>query len=763
MTIQRWSFRRALMVAAAVALPASALGAEQLPTPAAPPAKFSVQDALDLSTYQIADLSEDGAWLVATSSVRRDSYLTDYHRDSDPTYLRPRPSMIWIIDTKSGTTKALFPDKRDAIAPRWSPDGSKLALLVRKGDAYEPTIWERATGRFTTVRAPAGKYVAENSDVRWTADGKSIVFALHTLDWKKKAQAQFEQQTAGPIFVQSSKDPFLAWDDMRRASNIRSVVAYDLLSAAVRQLLPEMMVASYEIAEDGTVVTYNEDVTKKTDYDVIFGSESKAMVVPAAGGAARVVFPTLKGIRLVWATDGQHYAYGKDGRIFVASVSDTTSRMLAGPAKDAKAKPDSTADTTKVARDAKEREKFTPISFSPKGDVLLASNKDGFWIVDAASGAKEMFLATPDTSLHGPTRNVIAWGADGRALYLSHASRTEWKRGILRYDRDSKALAELALDTRSYSGFRLSKNGKVAAVAIGDVYRPADLYVGDADLKTLRRVVHTNPQLDGKALGHAGLTSYLDADGHSKYAVIYYPPDYDQSKRYPTVFNVYEEFFNDAFDPVFNILNASGYVVVQPSVDFDIGYPGEAWVKGVTAAANKLIEAGVADSARLGVFGTSYGGYATNLLITQTSRFKAAINISGKVDVISFYTDSPRLGVRNIHAAEKSQDRLGATLWQQPQKYVQQSAIMFADRITTPLLLLTGAQDQNVPADNTREMFYALRRLGKEVVWVNYMNGGHGAGNASVADYIDYLGRLTGWFDSHLKGDAKKAVAATEQ
>jgi dipeptidyl aminopeptidase/acylaminoacyl peptidase len=136
---------------------------------------------------------------------------------------------------------------------------------------------------------------------------------------------------------------------------------------------------------------------------------------------------------------------------------------------------------------------------------------------------------------------------------------------------------------------------------------------------------------------------------------------------------------------------------MQPSVDFETGYPGEAWEKGVTAAANKLIEMGVADPDRLGVQGQSYGGYATNLLITQTNRFKAAINISGKVNMISFYTDSPRLGVRNIHAPEKSQDRIGATLWQQPQKYLAQSAIMYADRIKTPLLLTTGEADSNVP------------------------------------------------------------------
>src|ERR1044071_9378711 len=126
---------------------------------------------------------------------------------------------------------------------------------------------------------------------------------------------------------------------------------------------------------------------------------------------------------------------------------------------------------------------------------------------------------------------------------------------------------------------------------------------------------------------------------------------------------------------------------------------------------------GIADSARLGVQGQSYGGYATNLLITQTNRFKAAVNISGKVDIISFYTDSPRLGVRNVNAAEKTQDRIGASLWAQPQKYVAHSAVLFADRITTPLMLITGAQDSNVPEINSREMYYALRRLGKEGVW----------------------------------------------
>jgi dipeptidyl aminopeptidase/acylaminoacyl peptidase len=219
---------------------------------------------------------------------------------------------------------------------------------------------------------------------------------------------------------------------------------------------------------------------------------------------------------------------------------------------------------------------------------------------------------------------------------------------------------------------------------------------------------------------------------------------------------VYETFFDDTFDAVANLLASRGYAVVKPSVSFETGYPGEAWLKGVTAAANHVIAMGVADSARLGVHGTSYGGYATNLLITQTKRFKAAVNISGKVDFISFYTDSPRLGDRNTHAAERSQDRIGATMWEAPMKYIEHSAVLYADRITTPLLLMTGGEDHNVPAINTREMYYALRRLGKNVEWVNYADGGHGTPMTNEREFTHFHETLVAWYDRFLK--ARPAV-----
>jgi tetratricopeptide (TPR) repeat protein/fermentation-respiration switch protein FrsA (DUF1100 family) len=350
---------------------------------------------------------------------------------------------------------------------------------------------------------------------------------------------------------------------------------------------------------------------------------------------------------------------------------------------------------------------------------------------------------------------VAAWSPDSRYVYLTYASRQKWERGYVRYDRQSRQLEDMVKDGRLYSGLRFARHGPTYVLSIADGNRPADVY-GGTTRDDLKRLTNANPQLAAKPFGKTELVSYHDIDGKTRYAVVHYPASYVPGRKYPTVFAVYEDFFDDTFDAQANVIAGAGYVVVKPSVGFDIGFPGEAWLKGVTAAANKLVEMGVADSARLGVHGTSYGGYATNLLITQTQRFKAAINISGKVDIISFYTDSPRLGVRNIHAAEKSQDRLGATLWQQPQKYVAHSAIMFADRITTPLLLLTGELDSNVPAGNTREMYYALRRLGKEVVWVNYMNGGHGTPLTSAQEFVDFHERMVQWYDKYLKSDGPR-------
>ena len=716
---------------------------------------FVANDALGIVSYTVGDLTDDGRFIAATSSVRREAFGQDFRRDGDPTYVRGALSRVLLIDIRTGVTQPIFADKKSVRGMRWSADGARLAMLVFNGDVYEPVVWTKATNRSVTLKLPAGKYVAENSDVRWTPNGKGLVFTAHTLEWRKNTRDMFATMTGvTPVFVQSSKDPFLAWDAIRRAGNIRSVMTLDVATGQAREAVPETPLANYTLAEDGSAITYARDIVAKTDYEGL-GADASLRVRDSAG-VERVLHATTRGMQIQWAEDGKRYAYSNGGRVYLASIADTTKKLLAGAPEPRRGE---SPDTSKAARDKAAQERFSVVRYSPVGDAVLVSNREGMWLADVNTGAREKVVAASDSSETLPRVTFAGWSADGQHLFLTFASRQKWERGILRYDRPTKQLKELVKDGRSYSQFRLAKNGTSIVLNVANGNRPADLYTANTDLSDLRRLVETNPQLAAKKIGPTDLHTFLDADGHAKKMVVYYPADYDKTKSYPTVFEIYEDFFDDTFDVRANVLTGAGYVVVHPAVDFEIGYPGEAWAKGVTAAANKLIEMGVADSARLGVQGQSYGGYATNLLITQTNRFKAAVNISGKVDMISFYTDSPRLGVRNVNAAEKTQDRIGASMWAQPQKYVAHSAVMFADRITTPLMLVTGEQDSNVPALNTREMYYALRRLGKECIWVNYANGGHGGGTATAEDFLDMQKRIVEFYDQRLKTPKPKVTS----
>jgi dipeptidyl aminopeptidase/acylaminoacyl peptidase len=737
-------------------------------------AAFTVEDLLDVVNTNVADLSDDGRWIVATSASLRDRIGVDNYRFGDPTYLAPSVADVWIIETQTGKAQKLFPSKRQVQGLRWSPDGARLALMVRASEVFEPMIWERATGKLIKIELPKGKYLTGDNVPQWSPDGAQLLLTLRSEEWRKKARERFEHETKGPIVVHSSKEPFLAWEEVRRLSALRSLAVYDIKSGQMRELLPEGRLNSYDLTDDGKFITYTQDLAKKTEYET-GGGDNQVQIMPAGGGEARMLFKSTRGLSLTWARDGRHYVYTKDGNLFFSSIEDKEARQLTGKKEEKKdektAPPAEKPPTDKPKDDAgkdsdkekEQKERFSAVRLSSKGDWLIASNKEGLWLMDTATGAKEMFLKhPPEEDKEAPRYQVFEWTPDNEQIYLTYASRTKWERGLYRYNVKAKRLEELFKDARLYTGYRMAKDGRTFVFAATEGNRPGDLYVADADFKNVRRLVETNPQLKDKRLSKTELISYLDVDGNKLYGVLYYPANYEPGKKYPTVFNIYEQFFDNTFNGTINVLTANGYAVMQPSVNFEIGFPSEAWTKGVTAAANKLIEMGIADPDRLGVQGTSYGGYATNLLITETSRFKAAINISGKVNMVSFYTDSPRLGTRNITAPERSQDRLGATLWQQPQKYIQHSAIMFADRIKTPLLLMTGEQDANVPARQAMEMYYALRRLGKEVEWVNYINGGHGMPTSTVEEVKDYHQRILRWYDDHLKADPKKKAAETK-
>lgn len=723
------------------------------PVVVAAPGLFTVDDMLHVANATIGDVSADGRWTALIVSSLEDRIGIDNHRYGDPTYIAPHKMDVLVVDTRSGATTKLFENRTQAKDLKFSPDGKNLAMLAQRSESFALRIWNRASGNFTTVTAPEGNAIDESGEIQWSRDSSKLIVPLRAADWKDRARERFIAETLGPVIFHSSTEPFLAWIDVRRLSLQKSMGAYDVASARMTEIAPASLMEGFNVAEDGSYLILNQDIAKKTDYDTLGAGEARIDLLALTSGAKpRTLIPSTKGMTLIWSRDLHAYAYSKDGAIYFAAFdlkgsSDKEPRLIAGKKKD---------ESTKEPDPKPRKESYTAVRLSPKGDRLVASSKDGLWIIETATGKKDLFVKMPEEDKLAPHYQVVEWSPSGDAVYLSYSSRTKWERGISRYDVSAKRLDNLIKDGRIYTGFHLSHDGSQWVYLASEANRPPQVFTAGASFKGERKLTDLNPQLAEKNLAKTELVPYLDADGKKLFGVLYYPSNYEKGKKYPTVFNLYEQFFDDTFIGTINILTANGYAVMQPSVEFETGFPSEAWEKGVTSAANKLIEMGVSDPDRLGVQGQSYGGYAVNLLITQTNRFKAAINISGKVDMVSFYTDSPRLGVRNIHAPEHSQDRLGATLWQQPQKYIQNSAIMFADRIKTPLLLTTGEADPNVPPRQAMEMYYALRRLGREVAWVSYVNGGHGMPTSTVEEVRDFYNRILSWYDEHLKRDPKK-------
>ena len=172
-----------LLVPAALAAqaPAAATPAGVAATASAPAARFTVDDLLDRPSWSTGELTPDGRWLVATSTTQRARLGADFFRDGDPTYVRPAAQHVWVVDTRTGERTAVFPTPRNVRALTWAPDGRRLAMLVYDADAdqFRPVVWDRESRRATTVRLPAGRYVAETSDLDWHDDG-TLLFALRT-------------------------------------------------------------------------------------------------------------------------------------------------------------------------------------------------------------------------------------------------------------------------------------------------------------------------------------------------------------------------------------------------------------------------------------------------------------------------------------------------------------------------------------------------------------------------------------------------------
>jgi dipeptidyl aminopeptidase/acylaminoacyl peptidase len=256
--------------------------------------------------------------------------------------------------------------------------------------------------------------------------------------------------------------------------------------------------------------------------------------------------------------------------------------------------------------------------------------------------------------------------------------------------------------------------------------------------------------------------SWKAYDGKNSEGILFKPDGFDGKKKYPMICYFYERdaetlFFYRQPAPTPSRLDISffvsrGYVVFVPDIHYRTGYPGRSAYDYVLSGARAMVKKGGIDSTKVGIQGQSWGGYQLTYLITRTRFFAAAWAGAPVANMTSAYGGIRwESGLNRQFQYEKSQSRIGATLWDKQQLYLENSPLFYVPRISTPLVIMSNDADGAVPWYQGIEMFTAMRRLGKKVWLLNYNGEAHNL--VQRKNRKDLSIREQQYFDWLLKGE----------
>nr|WP_320117105.1 prolyl oligopeptidase family serine peptidase [uncultured Marinifilum sp.] len=396
------------------------------------------------------------------------------------------------------------------------------------------------------------------------------------------------------------------------------------------------------------------------------------------------------------------------------------------------------------------------------GNQPLANNYDGqLYIYDLISKKVD-----PITYNFDPAISSASWNARDNKIYIQ-AQDKDYVR-LFSYDIASKEFTSLESKSDVIRNFDLSKNGNTlsyVACGISSQYKAFACNIADKAIQVI-----ADPEKSHLAKVQFGKTedwNFTKDDGTTIIGRVYYPPNFDSSKKYPMIVNYYggtspvERSFGGRYP--LNMYAAMGYVVylLQPSGATGFGQEFSArhqnnW--GITTAdeiikgTKKFIkEHKFIDAGKVGCIGASYGGFTTQLLQTRTDIFAAAISHAGISDITSYWGEGYWGYSYSMNATGKSFP------WNRKDIYVDQSPLFNADKITTPMLLLHGSVDTNVPLGESIQMYQALKLLGKDVEFVQVKDQNHLIqnynkrilwNNTIFAYFAKYLKNQPQWWDN---------------
>jgi len=599
---------------------------------------------------------------------------------------------ILIIPFEGGQPYAVTTKGSSTWNPVWTPDGKALSFLSNR-NAKHTQVWTLRFGRFGEAEQITKLERSANS-IRWSPQGDKLLFVFKDKKKEKKdpnTPQDSSDNTKEPWvidrleFKADRADGYIT--DRRR----NHIYVYDI----AKEKLVQITSGDYDDSEpswspDGKTIAFTSNRSKHPDrnYNTDIWLVS-ADTTDKGQQLTRLTTHPGPDSSPVWSPDGKWIAYttASDGEYGVSHLAVTPC----------------TGGTAKILTKKLDRG-VSAIEFSDDGDSI--------YFIYTDSGAQHLGAVS---SKGGPVRRLIT------------GPRVVW----------------------SYS---LGKNNILAA-NITSVNGTGEVY--SFDYKKLRQLTHVNDDLLSQLkLGVLEKVRFTSRDGTEVESFVVKPPDFDQNQKYPTLLSIHggpvsQYTWGYSFAPQFYA--AHGYVVVLPNPRGSTGR-GEKFCNAIyqgwglkdyedlIAAVDHVIELGYADPARLGVTGYSYGGFMTNVVITRTDRFKAAVSGAGHSLFIANYG-------HDIYQKWYVWE-LGLP-WENRRLWEKLSPLNHIHKVTTPTIFLCGQKDWNVPVLNSELMYQSLKRLGIETQLVVYPDSHHGGWKKQYSR--DYYQRTLAWMDKYLK------------
>ncbi|MEQ1933112.1 MAG: prolyl oligopeptidase family serine peptidase [Fimbriimonadaceae bacterium] len=392
---------------------------------------------------------------------------------------------------------------------------------------------------------------------------------------------------------------------------------------------------------------------------------------------------------------------------------------------------------------------------------ILIYDRYDIWACDPTGQQKprRLTLGRDSHRIHRIVRTDPDQDFIGETFMCSVTDDDTKANGFVRFD--SKGSTKLCWGDKRFAWVGKAKNADRVLITQQTFIEYPNLLVTNSKLENPRVMTDANPQQKDYNWGSAELVSWRSNDGVELQGILVKPENFDYGKKYPMIAYFYERDSDTLHQyrapaPSASTINVSmyasqGYLVFIPDIPYKIGYPGESAISAITAGCNSIIARGYVDPKKVGIQGQSWGGYQVAYMVTETDMFAAGCAGAPVSNMFSAYNGIRwGSGLTRQFQYEKTQSRIGGTMWENPMRYFENSPVFHADKIKTPLLIMHNDKDGSVPWWQGIEMFNAMRRLDKPAWMCVYNEEDHNL--IQRKNRKDWSVRMQQFFDHYLKG-----------